>query len=221
MSGVGDNRKHKIEKEIFYMKRENIFIGGGIAVAIASSLCCVLPLIAVVFDLGAFGVASAFETLRPYLLVFAFAALGYGFYRVYFRREECALGESCATKPVNKINQLSLWIASAVIILFALAPYYTGYIAAAITAPRLPATESAPVVTTDEPAAKKTVVLNIRGMTCEACETHIEVPLRKLRGVISAEADYKKHNVTVVYDPAQVTVEKIKETITATGYELI
>ena len=196
-------------------------MGGGIVVAIASSLCCVLPLIAVIFGLGAFGVASAFETLRPYLLVLAFAALGYGFYHVYFRRKECAPSESCATKPVNRINQLSLWIASTVIILFALAPYYTGYIAAAITAPRLPATESAPVAAPDETAAKKTIVLNIRGMTCEACETHIEIPLRKLHGVISAEADYKKHNVIVVYDPAQVTVEKIKETITATGYELI
>lgn len=189
--------------------------------AIASSLCCVLPLIAVIFGLGAFGVAAAFETLRPYLLVLAFAALGYGFYRVYFRREECAPGESCATKPVNRINQLSLWIASAVIIAFALAPYYTGYIAAAITGPNPPAVESAPVVVAEEAATKKTIVLQIRGMTCEACATHIEVPLRKLRGVISADASYKNHNVTVIYDSAQVTVEKIKETITATGYELI
>ncbi|MEO7659079.1 MAG: mercuric transporter MerT family protein, partial [Pyrinomonadaceae bacterium] len=110
------------------MKKENMFVGGGIVAAVAASLCCILPLIAVVFGLGAFGIASAFETLRPYLLVLAFAALGYGFYRVYFRREECAPGESCATKPVNKINQLSLWIASAVIVAFTLVPYYSGYI---------------------------------------------------------------------------------------------
>jgi len=221
VSGVINNRKYEIEKAIIYMKKENVFMGGGIVVAIASSLCCVLPLIAVIFGLGAFGVASAFETLRPFFLVLAFAAVGYAFYGVYFRREECAPGESCTTKPVNKINQLSLWIASVVIVAFALAPYYTGYIATAITTPRIPATESAPVVAPDETAAKKTVVFNIRGMTCEACETHIEVPLRKLHGIISAEADYKKHNVTVVYDSAQVTIEKIKETITATGYELI
>lgn len=50
--------------------------------AVVSSLCCVLPLIAVIFGLGAFGFASAFETFRPYLLLVAFAALGYGFYRV-------------------------------------------------------------------------------------------------------------------------------------------
>lgn len=208
-------------KEISIMRKENVFMGGGIAAAIVSSLCCILPLIAVIFGLGSFGLASASETLRPYLLVLAVAVLGYGFYRVYFRREECAPQESCAIKPVNKINQIPLWIATVVIVAFALAPYYTGYIAAAITAPNLLTTESAPVVAPAESAAKKTVVLNVRGMTCDACETHIEVPLRKLQGVISADADYKKHNVTVVYDPAHVTVEKIKEAITATGYELI
>lgn len=206
------------------MRKEKVLMGGGIAAAVVSSLCCILPLIAVVFGLGAFGIASTVDTLRPFLLVLAFAALGYGFYRVYFRQEECAPDESCATKPVSKINQISLWIATVVIVAFALAPYYTGYIAAAITAPQLPTAESAPVVAPappDESIAKKTIVLNVRGMTCEGCETHIEVPLRKLQGVISADADYKNHNVTVVYDPAQVTVEKIKETITATGYELI
>lgn len=212
------------------MRKENILMGGGIAAAFVSSLCCILPLIAVIFGLGSFGLASASETLRPYLLVLAFAALGYGFYRVYFRREECAPDESCATKPVSKINQIALWVATVAIVAFALAPYYTGYIAAAITAPGVPTTESAPVVIPDESAAvvvpeeaaaKKTIVLEIRGMTCDACETHIEVPLRKLRGVISADADYKQHNVTVVYDPAKVTVGKIKKAITDTGYELI
>jgi mercuric ion transport protein len=92
------------------MRKENVFIGGAVFAAIASSLCCVLPLIAVVFGLGAFGAASAFDTLRPYLLVLAFAALAFSFYSIYFRREKCAEGESCATKPVNKINQLFLWV---------------------------------------------------------------------------------------------------------------
>lgn len=219
--------------EIAVMKKENLLVGGGIAAAVVSSLCCILPLVAVIFGLGAFGIASTFTTLRPYLLVLAFAALGYGFYRVYFRRE-CAPGESCATKPLNRLNQVSLWGAAVLVVAFALAPSYSGYIAAAITAPRTAPTESAPesasvaaasapepapVVTTAE-SAKKEIVLNVRGMTCEGCETHIEVPLRNLPGVISADADYKKHNVSVVYDPAQVTVKKIKETIIGTGYEL-
>lgn len=203
------------------MERSNFLVGGAVLAAIASSLCCVLPLIAVIFGLGAFGAAAAFDTARPYLLVFAFSALAYGFYRVYFRREECAEGESCATKPVSRINKIFLWIGAVVIVAFALSPSYLGYISAAMTAPNVPAAESAPIAVAEEPAARKTVVLKVRGMTCDSCEKHLEVPLQKLRGVISADANYKKHNITVVYDPNQVTVEKIKEAILATGYELM
>jgi|CXWL01.1.fsa_nt_gi copper chaperone CopZ len=203
------------------MEKSNVLVGGAVFAAFVSSLCCVLPLIAVFFGLGAFGAAAIFETARPYMISVAFAALAYGFYRVYFRREECAEGESCATKPVSRINKIFLWIGAVVIVAFAFSPSYLGYIAAAITAPSPQAVESAPVAVTEEPVTRKTIILKIRGMTCEACETHIETPLRKLHGVISADADYKKHNVTVVYDSALTTVEKIKETITATGYELI
>ena len=203
------------------MEKSNVFVGGAMFAAFVSSLCCVLPLIAVIFGFGAFGTAAIFESVRYPMIGVAFAALGYGFYRVYFRREECAEGEACATKPVSRINKIFLWIGAIVIVAFAFSPSYLGYIAAAITSPTTPAVESAPIVVPEESATKKTVVLQIRGMTCDACETHIEVPLRKLKGVISADANYKNHNVTVVYDSAQVTVEKIKQAILATGYELI
>lgn len=201
------------------MEKSNVFVSGAMFAAFVSSLCCVLPLIAVIFGLGAFGTAAIFESVRYPMIGVAFAALAYGFYRVYFRREECAEGEACATKPVSRINKVFLWIGAIVIVAFAFSPSYLGYIAAAITNPL--AVETAPIVVPEESATKKTVVLQIRGMTCDACETHIEVPLRKLKGVISADANYKNHNVTIVYDSAQVTIEKIKEAILATGYELI
>ncbi|MEO7659123.1 MAG: cation transporter, partial [Pyrinomonadaceae bacterium] len=97
----------------------------------------------------------------------------------------------------------------------------SGYIAAAVTASPQPATEFSAVAVAWEIAANKTAVIEVRGMTCAGCEANLEIPLGKLRGVVSVDADYKKHNVTVVYDPAQVTVKQIKEAITATGYEVI
>lgn len=209
------------------MKKENLFIGGGVFAAVVSSLCCVLPLVAVVFGLGAFGAAAFFETLRPYLLALAFTAVAFGFYRVYFRREACADGDSCSTKPVNKMNQLFLWLATVAIVAFAFAPYYVGYLAAAATVAKVPAPVDVPVAVETETAAgtekpaNKTVVIGVRGMTCTSCETHIEEALKKLQGVVSVDADYKKKNVTVVYNPEQVTIKQIREAIAATGYELI
>lgn len=201
------------------MKKENVFIGSAVFAAITSSLCCVLPLIAVVFGLGAFGAASVFDTLRPYLLVFAFAALGFSFYRVYFRREECAEEQSCSTKPISKINQIFLWSGLMAIIAFALAPYYTGYIAAAVSNSNQPTTATMPAVTETEEQANKTVIIEVEGMTCEGCAVHINETLKKLKGIISAEANYPQKNVKVVYNPKQITFEQIKKAIDEIGYK--
>ncbi len=202
------------------MKNENVFIGGAVFAAIASSLCCVLPFVAVVFGLGAFGAASAFETSRPYLLALAFAALAFNFYRVYFRREACAEGQSCATKPVNKINQLFLWAGVLVILTFAFAPYYTGYLAAAVSKPQQPSTDTTmPASAEMESQASKTVVIDVEGMTCEGCAAHINETLKKLNGVVSAEADYPKKNVKVVFNPKQITLAQIKKAIDEIGYK--
>jgi len=198
-----------MRKEVFSMKKENVFVGGAVFAAIASSLCCVLPLVAVVFGLGAFSAASAFETLRPYLLILAFAALAFSFYRIYFRRDDCAEGDACATKPVSKINQLFLWAGVLAIVTFALAPYYTGYLAA---------TDTMPAATETESQANKTVVIDVEGMTCESCAVHISETLKKLKGVVSAEANYPKKNVTVVFNPKQITIEQIKKAIDEIGY---
>jgi copper chaperone CopZ len=202
------------------MKKENVFVGGAVFAAIASSLCCVLPLIAVVFGLGAFGAASVFEPLRPYLLVLAFSALAYGFYQVYFQREKCAKGESCATKPVNKLNQMFLWFGLLMISAFALAPYYTGYIMAAVSNPHPPTTNSTlPIASETESVANKTIVIEVEGMTCVGCEPHINETLKALNGVASSEASYQNKNVKVVYNPNQISLEQIKRAIDEIGYK--
>lgn len=91
---------------------EKIFLGGALVAAAASSLCCILPVAAAVLGLGAFGIASVFESLRPYLLVVVVLALALGFYQTYFRREKCGEGRACATKPVGRFNQIILWTAT-------------------------------------------------------------------------------------------------------------
>jgi copper chaperone CopZ len=202
------------------MKKENVFVGGAVFAAIASSLCCVLPLIAVVFGLGAFGAASAFEPLRPYLLVLAFSALAFGFYQIYFRGEKCAEGESCATKPISKLNQMFLWIGLVMISAFALAPYYTGYIMASVSNPHSPTTNSTiPIASETESIANKAVVIDVEGMTCVGCEPHINETLKELKGVVSSEASYQNKNVKVFYNPNQTSLEQIKRAIDEIGYK--
>lgn len=201
------------------MRKENVFIGGAVFAAIASSLCCVLPLIAVVFGLGAFGAASAFDTLRPYLLILAFAALAFSFYSIYFRRERCVTGDSCATKPVNKINQLFLWFGLIAISAFALAPYYTGYLMAAASQPPQVSSEVMPAALLEESQANKTVIIEVDGMTCAGCEPHINDTLKQAKGVVSSKASYQNKNVKVVFNSKQISLEQIKKAIDEIGYK--
>ncbi len=53
-------------------------VGAGLLAALAASLCCITPLLAVVGGLG--GVASSFawlEPFRPYLIVLTVGVLGF------------------------------------------------------------------------------------------------------------------------------------------------
>lgn len=193
----------------------NWFLGSAFFAAILSSLCCVLPVLAIVLGIGAFGVASVFETVRPYFLGVAFLALGIAFYQTYFRRKSCEEGEACATKPIGRINQLFLWVATIGIVTFALFPFYTGYLVSALSSPE---TQNQAAFANENEAQSKTAIIEVEGMTCEGCASHIDETLKKLKGVISAKASYQDKNVKVVYSPNQITLEKIKKAVNEIGY---
>lgn len=196
------------------MKSEKFALGGAVAAAFGAGLCCIGPVLFALFGLGAFGAASVFESLRPYLLAVAVLALAFGFYRVYFRREQCAPGEACATKPINKVNRAALWVALIAVGAFALSPYYVGYLAAAVVRQK----PAIPVAAT-QATALETVTVEVEGMTCESCEVPIKAALDKTSGVRVAEVSYKNGNARIQFDPTQTNLNQIKSAITSTGYK--
>lgn len=218
---------------------EKVFLGSAIVAAVAASLCCILPVIAIAFGLGAFGLATTFESLRPYMLAVVALALAFGFYRVYFRREECGEGQACSTKPIGRFNQIVLWIATVGVVGIAAFPHYSGVIVSALDSQRSSIEEPNQAVlasenetenlnshNTAETAAvesesqnRKTVVIAVEGMTCEGCASQLGIALKRIKGVISAKASYPDKNVTVVYNPNQVTVERIRQGIHGAGYD--
>lgn len=155
-----------------------------------------------------------FQSLRPYLLAVAVLALAFGFYRVYFRREECAPGAACATKPVSKVNRAALWVALFVVTAFALSPYYIGYIATAVARQQ----QTAPGASAQS-GLLETVTVAVEGMTCESCEVPIKAALDKTPGVRSAEVSFKQGTARIQYDPAQTNLDKIKSAVNSTGYK--
>lgn len=63
------------------------------------------------------------------------------------------------------------------------------------------------------------LVLKITGMECPNCAMILESIEDNLRGVIKAEASYRKEQLIVEYDPSQLTEETIKQEVKRMGYE--
>ncbi|MHB0989627.1 MAG: cation transporter [Bellilinea sp.] len=66
----------------------------------------------------------------------------------------------------------------------------------------------------------KKVTLKITGMECPNCSMNLERIEDKLKGVVFAEASYRKEQMVVEYDDAVLTLEQIKAEVKRLGYEV-
>lgn len=200
--------------------KEKLFLGSSLMAAISASFCCVVPLASALLGFGAVGASTIFEPFRFYLLGFALLALGYSFYRVYFCAEKCASGESCAAvKNSGVLNRVFLWTAAVAVLAISLSPYYAGNVIAALRKSPEVTAQSGPPISQTESDANKTVMIKIKGMTCEGCAVEINETLRKMQGVVSVDVSYANKNAQVVYDPKQITLDEIKRAINELGYK--
>ncbi|MDQ3686261.1 MAG: mercuric transporter MerT family protein [Acidobacteriota bacterium] len=198
------------------MKKDNIVLGGSIFAAIGASICCVGPVLFALLGLGAFGASSLFLSLRPYLLAVAVLAIAFGFYRAYFRREACAPGEACATKPVSRAGRTFLWVSTVAVLAFAFSPYYAGTLARRMTSGTA-APGTMPYVAASQPAVAQ-ATFKVSGMTCAGCEATIRLALEQTPGVRRAEVSYDRGEAVVEYDQNATTLDKLRDAINRTGY---
>jgi copper chaperone len=65
------------------------------------------------------------------------------------------------------------------------------------------------------------ITLKVEGMSCEHCVKAVEGSVGALAGVESVKVDLKAGTVQVGFNPEQVSLEKIKETIDDQGYDVV
>jgi len=65
-----------------------------------------------------------------------------------------------------------------------------------------------------------TLDLDIKGMTCESCNLHVEHATQEINGIYDVDADFNTGEAKVKFDPSQTTEEKIVQSINATGYKV-
>jgi P-type Cu+ transporter len=66
--------------------------------------------------------------------------------------------------------------------------------------------------------AVETIVLPIQGMTCAACQAHVERSLRASPGVLDATVNLLAHSARVMYEPAQSSPQDLVTVVDEAGY---
>ncbi|MBN8718619.1 MAG: mercuric transport protein MerTP [Sediminibacterium magnilacihabitans] len=185
----------------------------GIIAAIAASLCCITPVLA--FLGGASGLASSFswiEPYRPYLIGLTIAIFAFAWYQKLKpqKKVDCDCEED-NTKSFwqSKYFLTIITIMAGLLIAF---PYYAKIF--------YPKPQEAKVIIVDK-SNIVTIQLNISGMTCEGCTSHIDGELSKVNGIIRSNTSYKNANAIVKFDNSKTTVDSLVNIINSIGYKVI
>ena len=192
------------------MKKEKSVIGLSIMTALASSLCCITPILTILA--GTSGLVSNFswiEPIRPYLIGFTFLLLSFAWYQKFKRQPEIA--DCCQVETSKKSSFMqSKWflgVVTTLAILLTAFPYFSSNFVAA--------TQKNEV----KYSHVESVEFKVDGMTCESCEHHITSEVNKLVGIQSVKASYANNNAIVEFDPKQVNINQIQQAIGHTGYQ--
>lgn len=186
-------------------------IGTGILSAVAASLCCLTPVIALLA--GSSSIAANYswiEPARPYLIVLSIAVLGFAWYQQLKPVKENLCDCQCDTSR-NSFFQSKTFLVIVTIfsILMMTFPMYSRIF---YSKPNVKI--AAGIVTQD----KKQTTFAIIGMSCQNCEGEINNALSKLQGIIAYSTSYGKAISTVTYDPSKVSDTAIIKVINTTGY---
>jgi mercuric ion transport protein len=192
------------------MKTDNQLISAGLLTAIASSLCCITPVLAIVA--GSSGLASTFswlEPFRPYFIGMTVLVLGFAWYQKLKPQQKIDCNCETTQKPKFMNTKSFLGIITVMTVLLLSFPSYA-YIF-------FPKTESKVIVTPTSEIQK--VEFTIKGMTCSGCEHHVKTEISKLKGIVEVVVSYDKGNAVVKFDSKKTNIQEIEKAINSTGYK--
>ncbi len=197
-------------------KSSNGLLGAGVISAIAASLCCITPVLAMIA--GASGAASTFawlEPARPYLLGVTVLVLGFAWYQKLRPKSEAEMDCNCATDEKPSFLQTKSFLGIVTVFAFVMSvfPYYSQIF--------YPDNSAAEVVYVKEDNIVE-ARLFIQGMTCTGCETHVTYAINKNEGILDASASYEEGIAKIKFDKSKVTIDQLAEAVEKeTGYKVV
>ena len=193
------------------MKTNNKLIGAGLVTAIAASLCCVTPVLALIA--GTSGLASTFswlEPFRPYFIGLTILVLGFAWYQKLKSKKQIDCNCETEEKPKFIQSKTFLGIVTSFAIVMLAFPYYSSIF--------YTKTEKQ-IIIVDKSNIEK-VEFTISGMTCASCEEHINHEVNKLIGIVGLKASYENGNTIVEFDNSKTNISEIEKAINSTGYSV-
>jgi len=196
------------------MKVQNSAAGLGLLTAFASSLCCIVPFVALLA--GTSSLAANFswiEPAKPYLFGVSFLALGFAWYQ---QLKPAATDDCGCEVGSNSFFQSKKFLS--IVTVFALLmmtfPYYSGSLFASNS-------KSGATVTNVNEGNIESVEFEVAGMTCGSCEKHVSEAIYDLEGVIDVTASFKNDNTIVKFDNTKTSIDAIEKAIASTGYKVL
>ncbi|MCM4157982.1 mercuric transport protein MerTP [Gramella sp. AN32] len=193
-------------------KTSNKTVLAGVLTAIGASICCIVPVLALIA--GSTGFLSTFswiEPFRPYLIALTIFIISFAWYQKLKPKHEidCACEEN--EKPSFWQSKKFLVFVTLFAGLMLTFPYYSHIF------------YSQPikdiVYVEQENIVEETFA--ITGMTCAGCASHIQNEVGKLNGIISVKASYEMASAIVKYDKTKVDLTEIQKAINSTGYKVV
>jgi mercuric ion transport protein len=197
-------------------KSSNKLLGAGVITAIAASLCCITPVLALIA--GVSGAASAFswlEPARPYFLGITVAVLGFAWYQKLKPRTAEEIDCDCEEDEKPSFLQSKKFLG--IVTVFAAAmlafPHYSGIF--------YPDNSASEVVYVQENNIVEASLI-IDGMTCTACESHVTYAINKNDGILDASASFEEGTAKIKFDKSKVTIDQLAAAVEKeTGYKVI
>lgn len=194
------------------IKSPGTFTSAGVLSAIAASLCCITPVIALLA--GSSSIAANFswiEPARPYLIGLSIAVLAFAWY-VKLRPTKTN-DMDCNCETTKKVSFLQSKTFLGIVTLFAVL-MMTFPLYAKVFYPK-PKVQTTTLAAVDN---KQQVKFTIQGMSCAGCELEVNNELSKVNGVLAYKTSYATRSSLVTFDKSKVDLKTIAAAIDKTGY---
>ena len=73
-------------------------------------------------------------------------------------------------------------------------------------------------VIVEDSANIQEINLKIDGMTCDACQKHVNHAVNELLGIVAVKTSYIDGNTIIEFDNTQTNMDEIEKAINSTGY---